>query len=91
MRDGQLYQMHEANARRNAVLLAQFEYLETRQEALERVLAVSTLRDRIVWMFSPSAFLQIVGAVQMTLLNDRKKRMEEVAKKPTIHRVKAGV
>ena len=90
MRDSQAYQMHEANARRIGLLLRQFEFIQTRQEAFERVINVSGFLDRLRWMMWPSDFWKVVDAVQINLLNDRKRKMAEAAAKPKIEVVQGA-
>ena len=68
--------MHEANAKRNALLLGQFEFLQTRQEAFERLLKVSSIIDRVRWLFNVNSFITTVDAIQVNLLNERKARLE---------------
>ena len=92
MRDGQIMAMQQrtgqAIAARDSLLLAQFEFLRTRQEAFERVLKVSTLRDRIGWALFPLDLLKVVDVVQLSLLQQAQKSLAEAAAKP--HIIKAG-
>lgn len=90
MRDGAIHAMQQANGKRSALLLGQFEFLQTRQEAYERVLRVSKLRDRIKWVIWPAQLLAVVDAVQLTLLDKNRKALEAAAAKPKIEVVGAG-
>jgi hypothetical protein len=84
MRDGQIFEMHRANARRDALILGQFEFLQTEVEAMRRVLRVSKLRDRIKFIIWPELFYQVCDAVQADLLAQRKAAFEKAAEKPKI-------
>lgn len=91
MRDGTIVKMQQANARRSALLLGQHEFLQTRQEAFERVVSVSKWYDRVLWIFQPNKMLAIVDAVQISLLNQHKQKMAAEAAKTKIDIVPAGV
>lgn len=86
MRDTTIQQMHQANARRDSLLLGQFEFLQTRQEAMERVVLAASWRDRFLWLVKPAHFFAVADAVQANLLAARRKQMEAAAAKPRIHR-----
>lgn len=91
MRDQTQINMHTASARRSALLFDQFEFLQTRQEAMERLWSVSTLWDRIKWVWDIAVFMKIVDAVQLSMLQERHKKRAELAAKPKIDIVPAGV
>lgn len=76
MRDAAIMQAQQASARRDALLYSQFEFLKTRQEALERVVMVSGLRDRLTWIWNPKKLLEVVDAVQIKLMQDAAKAKE---------------
>ncbi|MEK7092890.1 MAG: hypothetical protein AAB927_00225 [Patescibacteria group bacterium] len=76
--------MHQANAKRSALLLGQFEFLQTRLEAAERVVKVSGLWDRIKWLVFPLQFLRVVDAVQINLMNQHKAAIEAESRKAKI-------
>ncbi len=84
MRDGSIVAMQNANAKRSALLLGQFEFLQTRQEAFERVISVSKWYDRVKWIFKPDLLLAVVDAVQMNLIQQNKRKLDEAAAKPKI-------
>lgn len=79
MRDSTAYQMQAANAKRNALLLSQHEFLKTRQEAFEQVLKNGGAWARFGWMLKPKTLLDAVDAVQMLLLDEAKRRIEAAA------------
>ncbi len=81
MRDGQVYAMQEANARRSGLILGQFTFLETRQRAFEIVCKSSTLWKRLRFFWNPQYFMDDVDAVQMILLEDSKKKMAAASEK----------
>lgn len=84
MREREIYQLQANAAKRASLLLAQFEFLQTRQEAFERVISVSKWHDRVKWIFKPDAMLAVVDAVQINLMNANKKKLAEAAAKPKI-------
>lgn len=84
MRDGIIVQEFQKNAKRDALLFSQFEFMQCRNEALERVLCVSKWHDRVKWLFNPDAFFKIVDAVQWNLLAAKRKARAEEAAKPKI-------
>lgn len=84
MRDQTIYEQQRANFKRFSLLLGQFEFLQTRQEAMERVLKSASWWDRINFIFSVSGFFRVVDSVQISLLNKRRQEMEAAASKPHI-------
>lgn len=90
MREAQIHAMHEANARRNALMFSQWEFLNNRLLAFERVVFQATLRQRIAYFFSPEAFLAEVDKVHLQLQAEGKHKMEEAARKPTLTLVGAN-
>ena len=72
MRDGAIVDMQTANARRSALLFDQFEFLDTRMEAMERALVLSSWVIRLKWVFRPEEFLRTVRTVQSSLLQSRR-------------------
>ena len=84
MREQEVYRLQAANAKRAALLLGQFEFLQTRQEAMERVERKSNLWDRLKRMWNPEFYWVVVDAVQKNLLEARQKRWEQVSQKPDI-------
>lgn len=84
MREREFYKYEASNAKRQALLLGQFEFLQTRQEAVERVVNVSSFVDRVKWLFWPRMFWTVVDAVQTGLLNKRAELRDKAAKRPKI-------
>lgn len=94
MRDASILKMHEANGRRSALLLEQFEFLQTRQEAFESVLKASSFGRRLKWLLWPDRLLRVVDAVQRVLLDQHRRAYAEAAEaaaKPKVVGVGAGV
>ena len=88
MRDSAIIDMQRESAARDGLILRQFNFLKTRQEAFERVLKVSKFTDRLRWAVFPLDFLAVVDAVQMKLLDDAHKQMAAAAAKPKIEIVR---
>lgn len=91
MRDAHIMAMQEANSRRNGLVLAQFEFLKTRQEAFELVLRVSTWRDRLKWALAPAFLLAAVDAAQQVLLEKARHDLEAASAKARIAVVPGAV
>lgn len=91
MRDGSIMQMQRNNQQRDALILRQLEFLQTRQEAVERVLLVSKLRDRLGWIWNPARMAKLVDAVQMGLIQERRQQAAQAAAKPKIVMAPGGV
>ncbi len=87
MRDNTIRQMEHNNAKRSQLLLDQFEFLQTRMEAVERLVKVSTLRARIVWLFSPAQFLRAVDAIHLNLMSANRAMVEAEKAKVKIARL----
>lgn len=81
MRDSQVLEMQ---ARRDEVVFGQLEFLVKRQEAVERLLTVSSLKDRLMWIVWPSLYMKVVDAVHLTLMQEAKNKRKEAAIKPKI-------
>lgn len=95
MRDGQIFAMHQQAGRREMLIFKQFEFLQTRQEAAERIIKGSKLWDRIVWICKPQRFFEIVDAAQIALLQEGERKLAEARErsevKSKIQVVPAGV
>lgn len=82
MRDDCIYQMHEANVRRVLLLLQQFEFLQTKIQAYEEILA--TPRARLKALFNPGWAKRVVDNRQLELLAERKAAFEKAQAMPKI-------
>lgn len=76
MRDSAIIAMEAENAKRAGLLFVQFEYLKTRQEAIEDVELTATLWQRVVFFFEPAAKWRVIDAVQNDKLKQADKEME---------------
>lgn len=97
MRDGQVYKMQEANARRAAMLFGQWEFLETRQRAFEVVFKASAFWERVGFIINPMSFIKAVDAKQIEFLEDGRRkaqaaaeRVREEARKPKLTIISAS-
>ncbi len=84
MRDASIVAMQNANARRSVLLFGQFEFLQTRLEAIEKVFVHATLWDRFKFLLDSTMFFRRVDALQMLAIEANKKKLAEVAQKPDI-------
>lgn len=84
MREAEIRAAQAASAKRSALLFSQWEFLETRQRAFESVLKVSRLSDRIKWLVNPKVLIDHVDKVQLALLDEGKRKMEEAMAKPKL-------
>lgn len=90
MRDGAIMEMQRKNTHRDGVILAQFEFLKTRQEAMENAMVLSTWQQRLRWFFKPRALLAVVDAIQLELIRDAQRDMAEQTAKKKIEVVQAA-
>lgn len=87
MREAQVYAMQAANTKRNALLFGQFEFLDTRLQAIEIAIKKSRLKDRIKWSIWPQKFLSQVDDIHFLMIKEREKKRDELAKKPKLTKV----
>ena len=83
--------MQSANARRNALMFRQWEFIQTRQRALEIVfvgreasegrpgIAPANVWRRLGWFLDPTKLVRDVDGVQKVLLSEGQKAAEEAA------------
>jgi len=84
MREAEIRAQHFANAKRNALLFSQFEFLNTRGIAFEALIKSSTLWQRIRWFLNPGSFLSSVDAVQARIMAEEQKKRKEAEAKPKL-------
>jgi hypothetical protein len=77
MRDEAIVAMHKQSGRRELLIFKQFEFLQTRQEAAERIIKASTIWDRLGFILWPERFFEVVDAMQLSLLQEGQKKMAE--------------
>ena len=81
MRDGQIISMQQVNARRDALILRQWEFLETRQRAFESVVRNAGFWAKVRYFFNTPSFLNKVDSVQMALLQEAKRMADAAAQR----------
>lgn len=81
MRESEIRIMQQQNAARSGLILSQFQFLKTRQQAFEMVFKASSLFDRVLWLFRPFSFVEAVDAVHLSLLKEEKARVDAAVEK----------
>ena len=81
MRESEFRFIQAQNAKRELALLNQWEFLESRQRALELVLIGLSIWDRIMILIGRKSFKEAVDAVHLGLLRESQAAREEMAKK----------
>lgn len=89
MRDEKIYQMQEAHVRRVFLLFRQYEFLNTRNMAIQQVLSDRWSFLRAIW--DPKWFWRLVDARQIELLAKCKEEERKAAEKPRILAVGNGL
>lgn len=87
MRDGAIIDMQRKNAQRDGLILAQFQFLKTRQEAFELALLNASWKDRVRWAIWPEQLLDSVERIQGELIEKAKSEMAAQKVKAQIQRV----
>lgn len=72
--------MHKANAKRNGLLLGQFTFMRTRQDAYDAAIKESTLRQRVTWLLWPAEFILNVDDRHLALLQAEQVKIDEINK-----------
>lgn len=73
--------MQARNAKREMLVLNQWEFLETRQRALEIVLSGLSIWDRIAILMGRKSLKEAIDAVHLVLYKAAQKEREEMTKK----------
>lgn len=84
MRDLEIHRMNAFNAKRMGLILAQLEFVKTRQEARENVMLSSSLWLRMRFFWNPRLEKAIVDAVQRRLLDQAAEEMEAASNRSKI-------
>jgi hypothetical protein len=90
MRDERIMAMDAVRSQREGLLLAQFEFLKTRQEAFEMVLVAAPWYIRFAWALWPVDLLRAVDARQTILIEKAEadmQRVRDTAKRPCVQKV----
>lgn len=90
MRDATIMAMQAKATMRDGLLLAQFEFLKTRQHAAELIFKRSRWIDRLRWALKPAEFLHEVDQEQQRMLQEADRKMAEAKAKAKIQVVPAG-
>lgn len=81
MREGEFRLLQARNAKREMLVLNQWEFLETRQRALESVLGGLNLLDRILMLVGFKMLKEEVDRVHMEMLREAERVREEMVRK----------
>lgn len=81
MREGEFRLLQARNAKREMLVLNQWEFLETRQRALELVLGGLSIWDRIAILMGRKSLKEAIDAVHLVLYKAAQKEREEMTKK----------
>jgi len=81
VRESEVRMMNARNAKREMLVLNQWEFLETRQRALELVLGGLSIWDRIAILMGRKSLKEAIDAVHLVLYKAAQKEREEMTKK----------
>lgn len=79
MREREQYRLAAQAGKRELLLLRQFQFLQLRQEALERAESLTPAWTRVKWFFNPSAKYAVVDAIQKALMDKHNTEAAKVA------------
>lgn len=81
VRESEVRMMNARNARREMLIIKQWEFLESRQRALESVLGGLNLLDRILMLVGFKMLKEEVDRVHMEMLREAERVREEMVRK----------
>ncbi len=81
MREGEFRLLQARNAKRELLVLNQWEFLESRQRALELVLGGLSIWDRIAILMGRKSLKEAVDAAHLVLFKASQEAREEMTKK----------
>jgi hypothetical protein len=84
MREAEIRAQQASAVNRDKILFDQMNFLNMRMTALETVLKVSTVWNRIKWAFNPLAFLAVVDAVQLQIHRESQEAAKKRATAPKL-------
>lgn len=84
MREREQYAIAAAARKRELLLLRQFQFLQLRQEAIERAALGSTFLIRLKWLWNPALLVATVDAIHRALIDKENADMKAEAAKPKI-------
>jgi hypothetical protein len=89
VREREQYAIAAAARKRELLLLRQFQFLQLRQEAMERAEVCSTLWIRLKWLVNPALRIATVDATHRALIDKENAEAKQEAAKPKIQVVGA--
>ena len=81
MREGEFRLLQARNAKREMLVLNQWEFLESRQRALELVLEGQSIWDRIAILMGRKSLKEAVDAAHLVLFKASQEARKEMTKK----------
>ncbi len=81
MREGEFRLLQARNAKREMLVLNQWEFLESRQRALELVLGGLSIWDRIAILMGRKSLKEAVDAAHLVLFKASQEAREEMTQK----------
>lgn len=81
MREGEFRLLQARNAKRELLVLNQWEFLESRQRALELVLGGLSIWDRIAILMGRKSLKEAVDAAHLVLFKASQEAREEMTQK----------
>ena len=81
MREGEFRLLQARNAKREMLVLNQWEFLESRQRALELVLEGLSIWDRIAILMGRKSLKEAIDAAHLVLFKAAQEEREEMTKK----------
>lgn len=81
MRESEFRLLQARNAKREMLVLNQWEFLESRQRALELVLGGLSIWDRIAILMGRKSLKEAVDAAHLVLFKESQAAREELTKK----------
>lgn len=89
MREREQYAIAAASRKRELLLLRQFQFLQLRQDAIERAEVYTPAWTRLKWFFKPALKVATVDAIQKALLDKQNAEAAAEAAKPKIDVVRS--
>lgn len=81
MRESEFRLMQARNAKREMLVLNQWEFLETRQRALENILEHLTIWDRLMILMGQKSLKELIDAAHILLYREAQKEREAATAK----------
>ncbi len=81
MREGEFRLLQARNAKREMLVLNQWEFLETRQRALENILEHLTIWDRLMILMGLKSLKELIDTAHILLYREAQKEREAATDK----------